>query len=123
LYQRIGRPDQARSVMDGLLAVAGDKPGLVRECAAGARSGDWNGVVASLSRIPEAKRDNEDESPMRPGWSTGQAAQARCLQQGRAGEAQLLLARTESALGDWAPSPMASDWPAPMPTSAAVSVR
>ena len=104
LYQRIGRPDQARSVMDGLLAVAGDKPEALYVNALLAREGgDWNGVVASLSRIPEAERDNEMKSLYAAGLVNRQAAQARLLmQQGRAGEAQLLLARTESALGDLA---------------------
>lgn len=107
LYQRIGRPDQARSVMDGLLAVAGDKPEALYVNALLAREGDdWNGVVASLSRIPEAKRSSEMKSLYAAGLVNQQAAQARLLmQQGRAGEAQLLLARTESALGDLSTQP------------------
>ena len=101
LYQQAGRPDQARSVMDGLLAVHGDMPeALYANALLAQERGDWASAYASLERIPSAARTAEMSALRNTAWVEQQAAQARLLQQqGRAGEAQLLLARTEAALG------------------------
>ncbi|UYB51667.1 cellulose synthase subunit BcsC-related outer membrane protein [Xanthomonas sp. AM6] len=101
LYQQAGRPDQARSVMDGLLAVHGDMPeALYANALLAQERGDWASAYASLERIPTAARTAEMSALRNTAWVEQQAAQARLLQQqGRAGEAQLLLARTEAALG------------------------
>jgi tetratricopeptide (TPR) repeat protein len=101
LYQQAGRPDQARSVMDGLLAVHGDMPeALYANALLAQERGDWASAYASLERIPGTARTAEMSALRNTAWVEQQAAQARLLQQqGRAGEAQLLLARTEAALG------------------------
>jgi len=102
LYLQAGRPDQARSVMDGLLAVHGDAPEAQYANALYAQdSGDWSTAYASLERIPAPARTPEMTRLRNIAWVEQQAKQARGLQQqGRAGEAQALLARTEAALGD-----------------------
>ncbi len=102
LYQRAGRPDQARGIMDGLMAVDADSPQalFVNALFAQERS-DWREVYASLERIPAGTRDAEMAALHDTAWIHLQAAQARVLmQQNRTGEAQLLLARAEAALGD-----------------------
>ncbi|MCD0246773.1 cellulose biosynthesis protein BcsC [Xanthomonas melonis] len=102
LYQQAGRPDQARSVMDGLLAVHADQPEALHANAVFAQeSGDWQGAYNSLDRIPAAARTPEMTQLRTTAWIELQARQARGLvQQGRVGEAQQLLARTETALGN-----------------------
>lgn len=102
LYQQAGRPDQARSVMDGLLAVHGDQPEALHANALLAQeSGDWQGAYDSLDRIPAAARTQEMTQLRINAWIELQARQARLLaEQGRVGEAQQLLARTETALGN-----------------------
>ncbi|KMM73766.1 cellulose synthase [Xanthomonas sp. NCPPB 1128] len=102
LYQQAGRPDQARSVMDGLLAVHGDMPeALYANALLAQERGDWAAAYASLERIPASARTAEMSALRNTAWVEQQAAQARLLQQqGRGGEAQLLLGRTEAALGD-----------------------
>ncbi|MEA5123981.1 cellulose biosynthesis protein BcsC [Xanthomonas floridensis] len=102
LYQQAGRPDQARSVMDGLLAVHADQPEALHANALFAQeSGDWQGVYDSLDRIPVAARTPEMTQLRTTAWIELQARQARLLvEQGRVGEAQQLLARTETALGN-----------------------
>ncbi|WP_115050082.1 cellulose synthase subunit BcsC-related outer membrane protein [Xanthomonas arboricola] len=102
LYQQAGRPDQARSVMDGLLAVHGDQPDALQANALLAQeSGDWQGAYDSLDRIPLAARTPEMTQLRTTAWIELQARQARGLvEQGRPGEAQQLLARTETALGN-----------------------
>ncbi|MCC4621220.1 BCSC C-terminal domain-containing protein [Xanthomonas cassavae CFBP 4642] len=101
LYQQAGRPDQARSVMDGLLAAHADQPEALHANALFAQeSGDWQGAYDSLDRIPTAARTPEMTQLRTTAWIESQARQARGLvQQGRVGEAQQLLARTETALG------------------------
>jgi cellulose synthase operon protein C len=101
LYQQAGHPDQARSLMDGLLALHGDMPDALYVNALLAQErGDWAGAYASLERIPVAARTAEMSALRNIVWVELQAAHARLLQQqGRGGEAQLLLARTEAALG------------------------
>ncbi|MBV6861490.1 MULTISPECIES: cellulose biosynthesis protein BcsC [Xanthomonas] len=102
LYQQAGRPDQARSVMDGLLAVHGDQPEALHANALLAQeSGDWQGAYDSLDRIPAAARTPAMAQLRATAWIELQARQARQLvAQGRVGEAQQLLARTETALGN-----------------------
>lgn len=102
LYQQAGRPDQARSVMDGLLAVHGDQPEALHANALLAQeSGDWQGAYDSLDRIPAAARTPAMTQLRATAWIELQARQARQLvAQGRVGEAQQLLARTETALGN-----------------------
>ncbi|WP_372391785.1 cellulose synthase subunit BcsC-related outer membrane protein [Xanthomonas sp. NCPPB 3582] len=102
LYRQAGRPDQARSVMDGLLAVHADQPEALQANALFAQeSGDWQGAYDSLDRIPVAARTPEMTQLRTTAWIELQARQARGLvQQGRVGEAQQLLARTETALGN-----------------------
>ncbi|KLD70526.1 cellulose biosynthesis protein BcsC [Xanthomonas pisi] len=102
LYQQAGRPDQARSVMDGLLAAHGDQPEALHANALLAQeSGDWQGAYDSLDRIPAAARTPEMTQLRTIAWIELQARQARLLvEQGRVGEAQQLLARTETALGN-----------------------
>ncbi|WP_355586051.1 cellulose synthase subunit BcsC-related outer membrane protein [Xanthomonas cannabis] len=102
LYQQAGRPDQARSVMDGLLAVHGEQPEALHANALLAQeSGDWQGAYDSLERIPAAARTPEMTQLRTTAWIELQARQARLLvEQGRVGEAQQLLARTETALGN-----------------------
>lgn len=102
LYQQSGRPDQARSVMDGLLAVHGDMPeALYANALLAEQAGDWAGAYASLERIPAASRDEAMNRLHDRAWIELQARQARQLQaQGRVAEAQLLLSRTESSLSD-----------------------
>ncbi|KQQ82854.1 cellulose synthase [Xanthomonas sp. Leaf131] len=102
LYQHAGRPDQARSVMDGLLAVHGDQPEALHANALLAQeSGDWQGAYDSLDRIPVASRTPEMRQLRTTAWIELQARQARLLvEQGRVGEAQQLLARTETALAN-----------------------
>ncbi|WP_042816652.1 tetratricopeptide repeat protein, partial [Xanthomonas citri] len=102
LYQQAGRPDQARSVMDGLLAVHGDQPEALHANALLAQeSGDWQGAYDSLDRIPAAARTPAMTQLRATAWIELQARQARQLvAQGRVGEAQQLLARTDTALGN-----------------------
>lgn len=102
LYQQTGRPDQARSVMDGLLAVHGDLPeALYANALLAQETGDWSTAYASLERIPLASRTAEMTQLRNTAWVELQARQAKLLvQQGRTIEAQLLLSRTESALSD-----------------------
>ncbi|MBO9904115.1 BCSC C-terminal domain-containing protein [Xanthomonas phaseoli pv. dieffenbachiae] len=102
LYQQAGRPDQARSVMDGLLALHGDQPEALHANALLAQeSGDWQGAYDSLDRIPAAARTPAITQLRATAWIELQARQARQLvAQGRVGEAQQLLARTETALGN-----------------------
>lgn len=102
LYLQAGRPDQARSVMDGLLAVHGDTPEAQYANALYAQeTSDWGTAYASLERIPAASRTPEMTRLRNIAWVEQQARAARGLQQqGRAGEAQALLSRTEAALGD-----------------------
>lgn len=107
LYRQIGRPDQARSVMEGLLAVHGDLPeAQVANALLAQESGDWATVYASLERIPQAQRTPETTQLRNVAWLELQARQAKALQaQGRAAEAQALLSRSETALGDQASQP------------------
>lgn len=102
LYQRLGRPDQADGIMAGLRAQDADAPQSLFAQALFARErNDWNGAWALLERIPAAARDAEMRALHDTVWVQLQAAQARTLMQGnRVGEAQLLLARAESALGE-----------------------
>ncbi len=102
LYQRLGRPDQADGIMAGLRAQDADAPQSLFAQALFARErNDWNGAWALLERIPAAARDAEMRALHDTAWVQLQAAQARTLMQGnRVGEAQLLLARAESALGE-----------------------
>ncbi|WP_024870000.1 cellulose biosynthesis protein BcsC [Pseudoxanthomonas suwonensis] len=101
LYQRAGRPDQARGIMDGLLAQE-ETPQVLHARALFAQDqGDWTTVYANLEKIPAAARDAEITALHDAAWIELQGAQARSLMaQGRNGEAQLLLARVESALGE-----------------------
>ncbi|MGD4802731.1 cellulose synthase subunit BcsC-related outer membrane protein, partial [Xanthomonas citri pv. citri] len=94
--------DQARSVMDGLLAVHGDQPEALHANALLAQeSGDWQGAYDSLDRIPAAARTPAMTQLRATAWIELQARQARQLvAQGRVGEAQQLLARTDTALGN-----------------------
>ncbi|MGD4472208.1 cellulose synthase subunit BcsC-related outer membrane protein [Xanthomonas citri pv. citri] len=98
LYQQAGRPDQARSVMDGLLAVHGDQPEALHANALLAQeSGDWQGAYDSLDRIPAAARTPAMTQLRATAWIELQARQARQLvAQGRVGEAQQLLAPVTS---------------------------
>jgi len=102
LYQQAGRPDQARSVMDGLLAAHADSPEAQYANALYAQeAGDWAGAYASLERIPAPSRTPEMTRLRNTAWVEQQARQARSLQQqGRGAEAQMLLSRSEAALGD-----------------------
>ncbi len=102
LYQRLGRPDQADGIMAGLRAQDADAPQSLFAQALFARErNDWKGAWALLERIPAAARDAEMRALHDTVWVQLQAAQARTLMQGnRVGEAQLLLARAESALGE-----------------------
>ena len=101
LYQRAGRPDHARGIMEGLLALD-DSPQALHAAAVYAQDqGDWNTVYATLERIPPGSRDAAMAALHDVAWIHMQAAQARQLAaQQRAGEAQLLLARVEASLGD-----------------------
>ncbi|MBN8791387.1 MAG: BCSC C-terminal domain-containing protein [Stenotrophomonas nitritireducens] len=107
LYQQQGRPDQADGLMAGLRAQDEGSPQALFAQALFARErNDWNGAWAALERIPAASRDAEMSALHDTAWVQLQAAQARTLVQGnRVGEAQLLLARTESALGARAAQP------------------
>jgi len=102
LYQRLGRPDQADGIMAGLRAQDEGLPQALFAQALFARErGDWNGAWALLEKVPAASRDAEMSALHDTAWVQLQAAQARTLVQGnRLGEAQLLLARAESALGE-----------------------
>ena len=101
LYQRAGRPDQARGIMDGLLAIDESPQTLHAAAVYAQEQGDWGSVYANLERIPPASRDSAMSSLHDVAWIHVQAAQARQLAaQERAGEAQLLLARVEASLGD-----------------------
>ncbi|MCD9027072.1 BCSC C-terminal domain-containing protein [Luteimonas sp. BDR2-5] len=102
LYSRDGRPDQARSIMEGLLALDAESPqALFANALYAQERGDWSGAYASLERIPAGARDAEMAALHDVAWVHLQGEQARTLmQRNRAGEAQLLLARAESALGD-----------------------
>ena len=110
LYQRAGRPDQARAIMDGLQALDADSPQALFVNALFAQErDDWRSAYASLERIPAGARDTEMAALHDTAWIHMQAAQARVLmQQNRAGEAQLLLARAEAALGDRLQRPAAA---------------
>lgn len=101
LYQRGGRPDQARAIMEGLLALD-DSPQALHAAAVYAQEqGDWNAVYATLERIPAGSRDGAMAALHDVAWIHVQAARARQLAaQQRTGEAQLLLARVEASLGD-----------------------
>lgn len=100
LYQRSGRPDQARSVMDGLLALHGDMPEAQYANALLAQQrGDWSEVYASLERIPAAERDADMDALHDTAWVELQAAQAKALRaQGRSAEASQRLSQVEAAL-------------------------
>jgi len=102
LYQQAGRPDQARSVMDGLLAAHADSPeAQYANALYSQEAGDWAGAYASVERIPAPSRTPEMTRLRNTAWVEQQARQARSLQQqGRGAEAQMLLSRTEAALGD-----------------------
>ncbi|KAF1686063.1 cellulose synthase [Pseudoxanthomonas broegbernensis] len=101
LYQRGGRPDQARGIMDGLLAQDDAPQALFARALYAQEQDDWAGAYASLERIPAAARDAEMAALHDTAWIHLQAAQARALMaQNRAGEAQLLLARVEASLGE-----------------------
>lgn len=97
LYQSMGRPDQARNIIQGLMAVNGDAPESLYVYALMARENDdWNAVESALSRIP----DNQLDASMRQLQALAaierSAVQARALtKQGRAGQAQMAVAATE----------------------------
>lgn len=101
LYQRLGRPDHARGIMEGLVALD-DSPQAMHAIAVYAQEqGDWNTAYAILERIPAGSRDAAMSALHDVAWIHMQAAQARQLAaQQRPGEAQLLLARVEASLGD-----------------------
>jgi len=107
LYLQAGRPDQARSVMEGLTAVHGDQPeALYANALYAQEAGDWATAYASLERIPAPSRTPEMSRLRNTAWVESQARQARGLQQqGRAAEAQMQLSRTEAALGDQVDDP------------------
>ena len=102
LYRQMGRPDQARNVMDGLLAAHGDDPDAQYANALLAQeAGDWSAAYASLERIPASQRSAEAKALHDIAWVQLQARQAGLLhEQGRVGEAQLLMSRTEAAVSD-----------------------
>lgn len=101
LYQRAGRPDHARGIMEGLLALDESPQALHAAAVYAQDQGDWNTVYRTLERIPPASRDAAASALHDVAWIHMQAAQARQLAaQERAGEAQLLLARVEASLGE-----------------------
>jgi Tfp pilus assembly protein PilF len=101
VYQKQGRLDQARSVMNGLLITQPDLPdALYASALLSAESNDPAGGLAALDKIPAASRSKDMIALQRRLWVQSQAQQAKRLAQGnRQGEARLLLAQTESALG------------------------
>jgi len=102
LYQRAGRPDQATAVIEGLRALDDSSAqSLYAQALFAQESGDGPRAYALIERIPAAARDAEMRALHDTAWVQVQAAQARALvQRQRTGEAQLLLARAEAALGD-----------------------
>lgn len=109
LYQRMGRSEEADRVMADLRELDADSVASLHAQALYAQQrGQWPQVQALLERIPESARDPAITALRNQAWVEGQVAQARALyQQQRAGEAQLLLARTEAALDARARDPQA----------------
>lgn len=107
LYRQAGRPDQARGVMDALADTGADSAQSLFARALFARElGEWAQVQVLLEQVPAGSRDAEMTTLLDTAWVHGQAAQARALVQARRdGEAQMLLARVESALGERASDP------------------
>ncbi len=101
LYQRMGRTAEADRVMADLRELDDSSVASLHAQALYAQErGQWPQVQALLERIPETARDPAIAALRNQAWVEGQVAQARTLfQQARAGEAQLLLARTEATLG------------------------
>ncbi|MGV8960520.1 MAG: cellulose synthase subunit BcsC-related outer membrane protein [Stenotrophomonas sp.] len=102
LYRRAGRPDQATGVIAGLRALDDSSAqSLYAQSLYAQENSDWPQVYGLLERIPAASRDAQMSALHDTAWVQVQAGQARALmQRQRTGEAQLLLARTEAALGD-----------------------
>lgn len=102
LYQRMGRPDQATQVIDDLRAQEPATTEALHVQALWAQErGQWAQAQALIERIPVSERDTRIDGLAARAWVEVQAAQARALmQRQRAGEAQLLLARAEAALGE-----------------------
>jgi len=107
LYTRAGRPDQANGVIEGLRALDDSSAtSLYAQALFAQENSDWPRAYALLERIPTASRDSEMTALHDTAWVQVQAAQARSLmQRQRSGEAQLLLARAEAALGDRVKNP------------------
>ncbi|WMJ67795.1 cellulose biosynthesis protein BcsC [Stenotrophomonas sp. 24(2023)] len=110
LYQRMGQPAEADRVM-GELANAGDNASveaLQAQALFAQERQQWPQVLALLDRIPANARTGSIEAMRTVALVQAQGAQARGLaQRQRVGEAQLLLARTEAALGNPAQNPEA----------------
>lgn len=109
LYQRMGRAAEADRVMADLRALDDASSASLHAQALYARErGQWSQVQALLDRIPANARDAEINSLLNLAWVQAQAGNARALvQQQRTGEAQLLLARTESRLAESPRDPQA----------------
>ena len=101
LYQKQGHPDQARSVMNGLLLSQPDAAETLYASALFyAESGDPTAGLAALAKIPTASRSKEMIALQRRLWAQDRAAEAkRLFLARRTGEARSLLAQTESDLG------------------------
>ncbi|MDO5610374.1 MAG: cellulose synthase subunit BcsC-related outer membrane protein [Pseudomonadota bacterium] len=97
LYQTMGRPDQARNIIQGLMAVNGDAPESLYVYALMARENDdWAAVESALARIPDAQLDASMRQLQALAAIERSATQARALaKQGRVAQAQMVVAATE----------------------------
>lgn len=108
LYQRMGQPAEADRVM-AELAGQGDAASvesLQAQALFAQERQQWPQMLALLDRVPATARTPSIEALRTVALVQAQGAQARSLaQRQRTGEAQLLLARTEAALGSQAQNP------------------
>ncbi len=108
LYQRMGQAGEADRVMAELAAAGtdGSVEALQAQALFAQERQQWPRMLTLLEQIPANARTAEIEALRTVALVQAQGAQARSLaQRQRTGEAQLLLARTEAALGNQAQNP------------------
>lgn len=102
LYQRQGRADDARSVLDGLLlAHPDDATALYADAIFESENNHWDKALASLERIPAGELSADMRTLQRQAWLHQQANRAtRMAQLGHPAEAQALLSQAQTTLGN-----------------------
>jgi predicted Zn-dependent protease len=102
VYRAKGRPDQAKTLVSGLLVSNGDLPEVrMAQAYADGEAGDWGQVLSELEALPLSQRDAGAYALQRRAWVNYQLQRAHAaIQAHEAAEAYSIIGQAADAAGD-----------------------